>query len=400
MADLSLPCFLSTSHACKGLVNCLLPSLNPEIPYGDVNNAIDDWSKHHDSSPQEQGEGTQAAWDDLTCRDTLNSLLNTNNPCNHCWLLAAQESHTAAWSEAFPIASVGNLLSPDELRIAIALRTGAKIILESSRCRCGKVVDELGLHGLSFTKNAGRFPRHSTINSILKRSLTRIGLPNTLQPVGLTNHERRLDGLTLGPWYIGLSLVWDATVVDTFAQGHYIKTLPDRPVLRPQKLRPQNAKNIMTSKSITTYNQWSLRPLVCMASPQPLFWVVLQRNLLMCLVISGSASGSTSVCPWRWSGEMLPAYWPVCEFDLTLRVLFLVAAFNVLITITAYHLPPYAYQCVAIASRSLVLSVRFIFPLSCAVLPCALVKYLVYSMAYDESTACFVFNITWNLWGQ
>ena len=53
---------------------------------------------------------------------------------------------------------------------------------------------------------------------------------------------------------------------------------------------------------------------------------------------------STSVCPWLWSGEMLPAYWPVCEFDLTLHVLFLVAAFNVLITITAYHLP--LYQCV------------------------------------------------------
>ena len=61
----------------------------------------------------------------------------------------------------------------------------------------------------------------------------------------------------------------------------------------------------------------------------------------------GNASGSTSVCPWLWSGEMLPAYWPVCEFDLTLRVLFLVAAFNILITITAYHLP--LYQCVPCA---------------------------------------------------
>jgi len=171
-------------------------------------------SKHHDSSPPEKG--IQAAWDDLACRDTLNSLLNTNNPWNHCQLLAAQESHTAAWSEAFPIASVGNLLSPDKLRIAIALRTGAKIF-ESSRCRCGKVVDELGLHGLSCTKNAGRFPRHSAINSILKRSSTRIGLPSTLEPVGLTNDGRRPDGLNLGPSYRGQNLVWDATVVDTFA---------------------------------------------------------------------------------------------------------------------------------------------------------------------------------------
>ena len=78
----------------------------------------------------------------------------------------------------------------------------------------------------------------------------------------------------------------------------------------------------------------------------------------------------------------------LCEFDLTLRVLFLVAAFNVLITITAYHLP--LYQCVAIAFRILVLSVRFIFPQLCSVvLLRALANYLVNHMAYDESTAWF-----------
>jgi len=120
--------------------------------YGDVNHAIDDWSKHHNSSPLQNG--IQVAWDELACRDTLNSLLNTNNSWNHCRLLAAQESHTADWSEAFPIASFGNLLSPEELRITIALRTGAKIF-ESTKCRCSKIVDELGLHGLSCTKNAG-----------------------------------------------------------------------------------------------------------------------------------------------------------------------------------------------------------------------------------------------------
>ena len=48
VADLSLPCFLSSSHACKGLVNRLLPSLNLETPFEDVNDATDDWSKHHD----------------------------------------------------------------------------------------------------------------------------------------------------------------------------------------------------------------------------------------------------------------------------------------------------------------------------------------------------------------
>ena len=125
-----------------------------------------------------------------------------------------KESHTATWSEAFPISNVGNLLSPDELCITITLQTGAKIF-ESTKCRYGQNCCELGLYGHSCIKNTGRFPRHSAINSILGRSLTCINLPSTLEPVGLTGDRRRPDGLTLGPWYRGLSLVWDATIVDT-----------------------------------------------------------------------------------------------------------------------------------------------------------------------------------------
>jgi len=174
-ADLSLPCFLSSSFACQGLVNRLLPSLT--LPNWEVINATDAWSAIHDSSPRQRE--TQSAWDDLACKDAVAALLDTPSPWNHCWLLIAQKSHTAASSEAFPIASVGNLLSPDELRIAIALRTDANIF-ESTECRCGKLADRLGLHGLSCIKNAGRFPRHSAINSILKRSLTHIGLPSVL----------------------------------------------------------------------------------------------------------------------------------------------------------------------------------------------------------------------------
>jgi len=54
---------------------------------------------------------------------------------------------------------------------------------------------------------------------------------------------------------------------------------------------------------------------------------------------------------------MLPAYWPVCKFDLILPVLFL-AAFNMLTIITAYHL--LLHQCVPFAFRILVASVKFI----------------------------------------
>jgi len=45
------------------------------------------------------------------------------SPWYYCWLLTAQVSHMAGWSEAFPIANIGtcSLLSPNQLHIAIAL---------------------------------------------------------------------------------------------------------------------------------------------------------------------------------------------------------------------------------------------------------------------------------------
>jgi len=100
--------------------------------------------------------------------------------------------------------------------------------------------------------------------------------------------------------------------------------------------------------------------------------------------------GSTSVCPWLWPGAMLPAYWLVYKFDLILPVIF-PAVFNVLTTITAYHLP--LYQCVAIAFRILVLSVRFIVP---SVVQCYLMHWLnILSIAWSMMRVQrgFVLNI-------
>jgi len=45
----------------------------------------------------------------------------------------------------------------------------------------------------------------SAISSIHKRSLSRIGLPSTLEPVSLSNDGRRPNGLTLSPCVYGKS---------------------------------------------------------------------------------------------------------------------------------------------------------------------------------------------------
>ncbi|CAH2250329.1 jg3672 [Pararge aegeria aegeria] len=44
---------------------------------------------------------------------------------------------------------------------------------------------------------------------------------SVLEPIGLARSDgKRPDGMTLIPWRLGRSLLWDATCVDTFAASH------------------------------------------------------------------------------------------------------------------------------------------------------------------------------------
>jgi len=74
--------------------------------------------------------------------------------------------------------------------------------------------------------------------------------------------------------------------------------------------------------------------MVCLASPLPLSWAVLQRNSLTCRATPGNDSGSTSACLWPWSEGTLPAYWLI------------LAIFNALTSVPACYLP---LQWIAIA---------------------------------------------------
>ena len=145
-------------------------------------------------------------------------------------------------------------------------------------------------------------------------------------------------GTEAGAW-CGTQQLWTLLLRAT------IKTLPNKQAgFAATKAEVGKCQKYHDLQSNYHFQPVAIETLVCIASPLPLFWVVLRRNLLMCLATPGSASGSTNICPWLWPGEMLQAYWPVCKFDLILPVLFL-AAFNVLTTITTYHLP--LYQCAA-----------------------------------------------------
>ncbi|XP_047998319.1 uncharacterized protein LOC125235776 [Leguminivora glycinivorella] len=83
------------------------------------------------------------------------------------------------------------------------------------------MVDNLGHHGLSCSRSAGRIPRHASLNDVIRRALVSAKVPAVLEPNGLARVDgKRPDGMTLVPWSMGRPLVWDATCVDTLAPSH------------------------------------------------------------------------------------------------------------------------------------------------------------------------------------
>ena len=152
------------------------------------------------------------------------TLLNDADQFSRARLVASAQPESGSWTSAIPVPSLGTQLSPDELRIAIALRTGSKIC-EIHICRCGKIVDEYGFHLLSCRYNEGRHPRHSAINDIISRALRSAGIPTLLEPIGLDRGDgKRPDGITTFPFSRGKSLCWDATCVNTYSESSVMES--------------------------------------------------------------------------------------------------------------------------------------------------------------------------------
>ena len=135
-------------------------------------------------------------------------------------LLPTAQKESGAWLNTLPVSPLGTLLDSESFRVAIALRVDADVCIPHS-FRCGGGMDSRGLHGLSCKFSAGRFPRHSAMNDVIKRTLQKSGLPSVFEPPGLYRGDgSRPDGITVFPFSCGRKLVWDCTCVDTFARVH------------------------------------------------------------------------------------------------------------------------------------------------------------------------------------
>ena len=221
ISSVCLPAFLSSAHSSKSLVNQILNSSFGPLEVTGLAEGIAAWSLASKQSNFPLDPLSQRQWDEPLCRLERKELIETSPNSAECArLLAVSEWESGQWLRALPSANIGTLLDRATFRIATCLRLGAPCNAPHL-CVCGSAVDQLGRHGLSCAKSAGRIPRHAALNDIIRRAFVSVSCPSILEPNGLFRSDgKRPDGMTLVPWKRGRPIVWDATCVDTLAPSH------------------------------------------------------------------------------------------------------------------------------------------------------------------------------------
>lgn len=225
ISSVALPAFLSSVHGTHKLIDKILaPSLGTsDVAY--LSEAKNAWVSTCPNTDFPVALSSQRLWDRPICDLTRKNLLDTcPSVADRARLLAVSVWESGLWLQAIPSFNTGNFLDPTAFRLAISLRLGAKCCV-AHRCQCGTAVDQLGHHGLSCSKSAGRISRHASLNDIIRRAFTTANVAAILEPNGLMRDDgKRPDGMTLIPWKMGRPLVWDATCVDTMAPSHLPET--------------------------------------------------------------------------------------------------------------------------------------------------------------------------------
>ena len=164
--DIALPCYISSALTAQTLVEAIIPPSAGLASFG-VDLEIEKWKNGVLTEPIGEFRMRQKSWDTPRIDLRKEALLRkADNQVTRARLLASAQPDSGSWIEVIPVPNLGTHLTPEELRIAIALRTGSRIC-EEHRCKCGKIVDKHGYHLLSCYFNEGRLPRHAAINDII-----------------------------------------------------------------------------------------------------------------------------------------------------------------------------------------------------------------------------------------
>jgi Reverse transcriptase (RNA-dependent DNA polymerase) len=224
-SSLALPAFLASAASSQIVQSLILANTRvPSDSYVEIMRTR--WLQSFtESTDCPATEGIQSSWDTPLLSEAMLGITSRSlDSHDQARLNAIQAPHASDWLFALPLAAQGLRLYDEEMRVAVGLRLGA-VICVPHKCTCDTLVSARGLHGMACKMGFGRQARHSSINDIVLRSLIKAGTPSIREPSGLTRLDgKRPDGQTLIPWSNGRSLIWDVTIIDTFAPSYLIET--------------------------------------------------------------------------------------------------------------------------------------------------------------------------------
>ena len=224
VAALAPSAYLASAAATLNLQLRLLPS---DFNDPELDRALAIWSSclTQPTPPVLLNAMRQAAWDAPVVAEAVDSISRLiQDPYHMARWKAAMDSHSGDWLKALPISAIGLRLDDEAVRIAVGIRLGSNLCTPHP-CACGELVDARGTHGLACRHNKGRLIRHSLLNDIVHRTLTKAGIPAIKEPAGLLRTDKkRPDGCSLIPWQGGKCVAWDVTAPDTLARSHLSAT--------------------------------------------------------------------------------------------------------------------------------------------------------------------------------
>ncbi|KAF0290804.1 Ubiquitin carboxyl-terminal hydrolase 2 [Amphibalanus amphitrite] len=220
--EVALPSFIASLHRCQQLLHTILPASFADKILNELKQAEEEWlvKAGGKMAPADDTRDRQKSWDAPIAEHQRDRLLLEANQFDRARILGAATPESGAWLRALPSSSLGTHLDNETVRIAVALRVGADVCSGVHACRCGSPADVKGHHALTCQFSAGRLPRHTALNDIVRRALSTAGIPAQLEPYGVDRGDgKRPDGMTIYPFSHGRCLVWDATCVNTFADS-------------------------------------------------------------------------------------------------------------------------------------------------------------------------------------
>ena len=208
------PCaFLASASACYDLIHQILPDWLHGCPYPSFNKGLALWQEGLTSPPSSGNFSVN-----IKACEILTSLVNSmDDASSRIHILSATRKESQAWIQGLPSSSLAHIRDNEVVRIAIGLRLGVPLCVPHSCCQCGAQVNKFGRHGLSCPKKTETYAQ---VGSIVRDCLDSLSVSHYELSDYREASGNPPEGTKLTPWRCGQPLVWDITVVDTFAPHH------------------------------------------------------------------------------------------------------------------------------------------------------------------------------------